>query len=962
MADRVLQRRDTSANWSSANPILAEGEMGIVTDTKGYKIGDGSTAWNDLEYPSNPTTVANELGNSTTTAISQKITTDSILNKLDITNIDLDSSIISKLMFATVPTRYNVMSNNKNCGILEVFSDNNGHMLTEVFETHYIVEDGVLTSGHSDDKIFRYKREYHYDGGTSTIPVGTWGEWEMIYSSDNQNDIDTLKNDVENLNANTGISEYETFSDQKAYSAGDIVKYNGLLYTFTTDHVAGAWDESHVKSYSLNKIINNNCNRHVYTNNKLANAFFINLFIDKTNYTGDIDISNIEVRTLTRNMGGVWLFSFQDKETKTLLATISTNTETQTNFSRSSSNGLYIKATVDWSVLEENIANSVNGLLLPSAFIDSFAITDAKLNATANILSNIVREDYILQIEPENIDSGKYIDLYGNIQENSFYSVAKLLIEENKQYYVSAHISGRNTAMLSFYDVNDKFIDNSYPGTVTDTFYEKVFIEAPVNAKTVRITFANKFTFELYSVTDTSISQKDTSKKLEELENIIDNNNIESISFSNSETAIEINEGYFYKYDTGEIVENSFYKASLFSVNKANKYYATVKSLLGVSTARAVFFNADREYLGYQDKPSDRDENIGGTNIYLNFKDYDVAYVGLTSPVNETPLLCIGISDYLINSKRVYDGNSNKTLDNIIKNGIISPLTNKRIASVGDSITAGAAADKISTDDIENYPLNSNGKNEYKTFMYYIAKYNNAKWFNYGISGSTLGDCYAEGSDKQGFAKENGRYTQMDDNLDYIMIMFGTNDYAYGAYMLAEEYVKSSNGGTYHKWCRSEDLIGQEGYMTQNEYDSVINYRGMINEEEYTGMSYFRHKYLGSINDETNKTWYGSWNIILQHLIKKYPLAKILIWTNPTNTFFDESIKEISKKWGVVYFDIKETNNPLFWMLSETPNGKIDGNTITNYRKSIYTEDGTHPNNDGYLYLYPIIESKLKSI
>lgn len=253
MADRVLQRRDTSANWSSANPILAEGEMGIVTDTRGYKIGDGSTAWNDLEYPSNPTTVVNELGDSSTTAISQEITTDSILNRLDITNIDLDSSTISKLMFATAPTRYNVMSNNKNCGILEVFSDNNGHMLTEVFETHYIVEDGVLTSGHSDDKIFRYKREYHYNGGTSTIPVGTWGEWEMIYSSDNQNDIDTLKNDVENLNANTGISEYETFSNQKAYSTGDTVKYNGLLYTFTTDHVAGAWDEMQVESASLNK-------------------------------------------------------------------------------------------------------------------------------------------------------------------------------------------------------------------------------------------------------------------------------------------------------------------------------------------------------------------------------------------------------------------------------------------------------------------------------------------------------------------------------------------------------------------------------------------------------------------------------------------------------------------------------------------------------------------------------------
>ena len=32
------------------NPVLAEGELGIITDgAKGYKIGDGVTAWNDLD-------------------------------------------------------------------------------------------------------------------------------------------------------------------------------------------------------------------------------------------------------------------------------------------------------------------------------------------------------------------------------------------------------------------------------------------------------------------------------------------------------------------------------------------------------------------------------------------------------------------------------------------------------------------------------------------------------------------------------------------------------------------------------------------------------------------------------------------------------------------------------------------------------------------------------------------------
>jgi len=43
-------RRDTSINWSSTNPLLASGEMGIELDTHTFKIGDGCLRWNDLPY------------------------------------------------------------------------------------------------------------------------------------------------------------------------------------------------------------------------------------------------------------------------------------------------------------------------------------------------------------------------------------------------------------------------------------------------------------------------------------------------------------------------------------------------------------------------------------------------------------------------------------------------------------------------------------------------------------------------------------------------------------------------------------------------------------------------------------------------------------------------------------------------------------------------------------------------
>jgi hypothetical protein len=50
MSSRIQLRRGLSAEWTTANPILAEGEMGVELDTKKYKIGDGITQWVTLQY------------------------------------------------------------------------------------------------------------------------------------------------------------------------------------------------------------------------------------------------------------------------------------------------------------------------------------------------------------------------------------------------------------------------------------------------------------------------------------------------------------------------------------------------------------------------------------------------------------------------------------------------------------------------------------------------------------------------------------------------------------------------------------------------------------------------------------------------------------------------------------------------------------------------------------------------
>lgn len=50
MATIIKLKRDTSTNWSNANPILKDGEPGLETDTGKIKYGDGVTLWNNLNY------------------------------------------------------------------------------------------------------------------------------------------------------------------------------------------------------------------------------------------------------------------------------------------------------------------------------------------------------------------------------------------------------------------------------------------------------------------------------------------------------------------------------------------------------------------------------------------------------------------------------------------------------------------------------------------------------------------------------------------------------------------------------------------------------------------------------------------------------------------------------------------------------------------------------------------------
>lgn len=66
---RIQQKRKTTAQWSSLNPVLLPGEPGIevlLDDSVRIKVGDGISTWTQLPYLEAAAELPQPLGTSST--------------------------------------------------------------------------------------------------------------------------------------------------------------------------------------------------------------------------------------------------------------------------------------------------------------------------------------------------------------------------------------------------------------------------------------------------------------------------------------------------------------------------------------------------------------------------------------------------------------------------------------------------------------------------------------------------------------------------------------------------------------------------------------------------------------------------------------------------------------------------------------------------------------------------------
>lgn len=293
-------------------------------------------------------------------------------------------------------------------------------------------------------------------------------------------------------------------------------------------------------------------------------------------------------------------------------------------------------------------------------------------------------------------------------------------------------------------------------------------------------------------------------------------------------------------------------------------------------------------------------------------------------------------------------------------------LTNGLYGQAGDSISEGAGLQTLLPDSDPYAPISGTKK---ATYGYYIAKLNRMRWANYGRSGSTLGFVVANGINKNGFSKENGRYTQMDNDLTHLSIFFGWNDSYYGPMMKREDWLFDTYSTKIY-YPKTRGLIGTNAsdgtpYTTQEQYEAVNAVTGNVGGIDYDNSnSYFNALYVGTKDDNTNKTFWGAWNIVLPYLIEKYPFAKILLIVPfGTTDLMRQCVRDAAQKYGLTYYDFSSINNQLFYQWDDNkPNGMVAGKTISQFRIDNLTHDGLHPNEEGYKYLYPSINAKLMSM
>lgn len=152
---------------------------------------------------------------------------------IDMEDLDDIGTIANRL--PDTPARYVVTQTISNdtykVGVLDVFSDGPGRVVTEVLTTHNILSDGQLLIEHTDDKqVFQYFRSCKLNNySTLDVNVGEWTDWQELAPSVLEAYATKVyvqdASRVVSQSATVGCTYVTTISGTTYYTSGPVVMY-----------------------------------------------------------------------------------------------------------------------------------------------------------------------------------------------------------------------------------------------------------------------------------------------------------------------------------------------------------------------------------------------------------------------------------------------------------------------------------------------------------------------------------------------------------------------------------------------------------------------------------------------------------------------------------------------------------------------------------------------------------------
>lgn len=204
MAEKTLntrqkQKYDTSINWTSNNPVLLAGEIGIESDTNKFKIGNGTSAWNELDYVgSGEVVLYSTTGQNTDGAMTQNAVTVALNGKANALRWITDVNSITESGFYY---GFNVTNSPVQGSITitaQVFNEQNMFFIVNLSS-----EQEVWLGTKRIDVLTWWK------GGKTTVNIDNVTQTTLSFDSDPQTQITQNTQDIEDLQniTNTKVQE-----------------------------------------------------------------------------------------------------------------------------------------------------------------------------------------------------------------------------------------------------------------------------------------------------------------------------------------------------------------------------------------------------------------------------------------------------------------------------------------------------------------------------------------------------------------------------------------------------------------------------------------------------------------------------------------------------------------------------------------------------------------------------------